>query len=97
MRPETKRTLDKEVERSASKCPGGESCKCCGPGCDCGCRNECPKFRGLIASKIGRFSDGKFVVTDLSKSCSVGNVEAWAGPIPSPKDDEIHRLDESSK
>lgn len=47
--------------------------------------------------KIGRFSDGEFVVTDLSKSCPVGNVEAWAGPIPSPKDDEIHRLDESSK
>lgn len=46
------RTLDNEVERSASKCPGGESCKCCGAGCNCGCRNECPRFRGLIASKI---------------------------------------------
>lgn len=23
------------------QCPGGNSCSCCRPGCDCGCRDDC--------------------------------------------------------
>lgn len=29
---------------SRDRCEGGSDCRCCGAGCDCGCRNECPKF-----------------------------------------------------
>lgn len=47
--------------------------------------------------KIGRFQGGKFWLTDLTVSREIKDVKAWSGPIPSPKEDEIHRLDESSK
>jgi len=52
MQPVTTRTLDDEVKRSPAKCPGGRYCECCGPRCDCGCRDACPKFRNLIAAQI---------------------------------------------
>jgi hypothetical protein len=32
-------------KQSKNACPGGRSCTCCHPGCDCGCRDECPVLR----------------------------------------------------
>jgi hypothetical protein len=36
--------LRKAVEHSSEQCPGGDGCQCCGNGCDCGCRDSCPRF-----------------------------------------------------
>lgn len=44
--------LDRAVLKSTQPCPGGLGCACCGTGCDCGCRNDCPRFRGLILHQI---------------------------------------------
>jgi len=37
-----------QVESDPRQCPGGDNCTCCGTGCDCGCRNDCPKFRWYV-------------------------------------------------
>lgn len=39
------------IQRSTARCPGYrgiEDCTCCRPGCDCGCRDDCPAFRAAI-------------------------------------------------
>lgn len=53
MNDEFKKQVDSEVAKSRDWCPGGDGCMCCGVGhCDCGCRDDCPKFRGIIARRI---------------------------------------------
>jgi hypothetical protein len=44
------RRLRTKVEASGEQCPGGKGCECCHAGCDCGCRNDCPKFQALVAN-----------------------------------------------
>ena len=34
--------------RDPRPCPGGPDCTCCRPGCDCGCRDDCPVFRAMV-------------------------------------------------
>lgn len=46
------RDLDDAVTRSPFGCPGGYGCTCCRAGCDCGCRDDCPVFRRLIAGEL---------------------------------------------
>lgn len=46
--------LDRAVASSTMQCPGGHGCQCCGGRCDCGCRNECPKFRATIEQQEPR-------------------------------------------
>ena len=41
----SRQALRQMVEDSTAHCPGGEDCACCHPGCNCGCRNVCPRFR----------------------------------------------------
>ena len=45
----------REIERATQAvvrvprvCPGGRECTCCGPLCDCGCRDECPAWQGAV-------------------------------------------------
>ncbi len=45
--------LQAAIERSNQQCPGGRGCTCCGSGCDCGCRNDCPRFHGVIRRQLG--------------------------------------------
>ena len=52
MSDKEKAVLDAEVERSTGNCPGGRGCECCAPDCDCGCRNECPRFRYVVLLRI---------------------------------------------
>jgi len=33
-----------EIRNLEIQCPGGQWCMCCGSGCTCGCRDECPVF-----------------------------------------------------
>ena len=33
----------------AGHCPGGDGCTCCRPGCECGCRDDCPVWRATEA------------------------------------------------
>lgn len=41
------------VARSVEQCPGGNGCDCCRSGCDCGCRDSCPRFLTMIRESIG--------------------------------------------
>ncbi len=36
------------VTESRDRCPGGDRCTCCSSNCDCGCRDECPRFLSKI-------------------------------------------------
>lgn len=29
------------------QCVGGPKCCCCGAGCDCGCRDDCPVWKAM--------------------------------------------------
>jgi len=40
--------LNEAIARSPASCPGGHGCTCCASRCDCGCRDACPVFRGII-------------------------------------------------
>lgn len=69
--------LDAAVAKSREQCPGGDSCTCCRPGCDCGCRNDCPRFRYEIRkSMAGRpTAPGWYLVRPLGQDwrlCQVG-------------------------
>jgi hypothetical protein len=46
--------LQDAIRRSHERCPGGAGCQCCNVsgGCDCGCRNDCPKFRAMIVGQL---------------------------------------------
>jgi hypothetical protein len=37
-----------EIEKDPRPCPGGLGCECCRPDCDCGCRDDCPRFRYML-------------------------------------------------
>ena len=41
-------SFDDFAAKSNANCHGGGGCKCCCAGCDCGCRDRCPKFRGIM-------------------------------------------------
>ena len=46
------RARQEPTQRAApDQCPGGDGCTCCRPGCDCGCRDDCPVWRRLEARK----------------------------------------------
>ena len=47
--PIVQRPFEQFVEKSNASCRGGIGCRCCYAGCDCGCRNHCPKFRGMLS------------------------------------------------
>jgi len=38
-------------------CPGGFSCKCCGAGCDCGCRDDCPRWQAVVRAVDAKDGD----------------------------------------
>lgn len=44
--------LQEAIRKDPRRCPGGWGCKCCHSHCDCGCRDECPKFRSLIRREL---------------------------------------------
>jgi len=44
--------LDLAILKSREQCPGGMDCCCCNSGCDCGCRNDCQKFRSVIYRQL---------------------------------------------
>ncbi len=44
--------VDAAVARSPHSCNGDRGCTCCAPGCDCGCRDDCPRFRQDISLGI---------------------------------------------
>lgn len=46
--------LEKKIRESHRQCPGGRMCGCCCSGCDCGCRDECPKFASVIRQEMER-------------------------------------------
>ena len=45
-------TTEDIIRLEPGPCPGGRQCTCCGPGCDCGCRDACPVFRGLVRKRV---------------------------------------------
>lgn len=48
MQIEERNRLNEAIARSGALCPGGLGCECCQSYCDCGCRDACPVFRGMI-------------------------------------------------
>lgn len=40
----SRRQLRDAARQLPHRCPGGRDCECCGPDCECGCRDECPVF-----------------------------------------------------
>jgi hypothetical protein len=59
------------------QCPGGSGCFCCGDGCDCGCRNDCPKWRA--ANEKARKATPDWVKGKLNDPTSVNTTDVQEG------------------
>lgn len=44
--------LNRAIAESPDQCPGGDGCMCCNAGCDCGCRNQCPRFAAWVLDQL---------------------------------------------
>lgn len=44
--------LRQAVVDSGEPCPGGHHCTCCSSGCNCGCRDSCPKFLLMVSDRL---------------------------------------------